>query len=253
VPNTTTNFSFNKPIVNSATDEDLWGGQLNDNWDQVDAFLPLPAASKFGAVVVQSTDDTNFEIVSGQGTSGQVLTSNGADALPSFQAGAAWVLLSTQEASTSANINFDNTLITSTHKNYKVIISSMDISADNAGFNLQMSVDNGSAFLTVANHTQLSTDASTAYNATLAAGILHNKLGNGTGENFAAELMFHDPSNTASFKLVTGIVAAYDATPRASGGVTFHVGPSASAVNYIRFLPDAGTILTGTFKLYGIL
>jgi hypothetical protein len=86
MPTLTTNFSFNKPLVNDPVDEDLWGGQLNDNWDSIDGILPVPAASKFGAVVVQSTDDASFEIISAQGTSGtDALVSNGADALPSFQ------------------------------------------------------------------------------------------------------------------------------------------------------------------------
>lgn len=84
MPNLTSNFSFNKPLVNDATDEDLWGGYLNDNWDDVDNILPVPSASKYGAIVVQSTDDAGFEILSSQGTSGQVLQSNGPDALPSF-------------------------------------------------------------------------------------------------------------------------------------------------------------------------
>jgi len=39
MPNLTTNFSFNKPLVNDAIDEDLWGGQLNDNWDSIDTLL----------------------------------------------------------------------------------------------------------------------------------------------------------------------------------------------------------------------
>lgn len=39
MPNQTTNFSFNKPLVNDAVDEDLWGGQLNDNWDSIDTLL----------------------------------------------------------------------------------------------------------------------------------------------------------------------------------------------------------------------
>lgn len=86
MPNLTSNFSFNKPLVNDATDEDLWGGYLNDNWDDVDNILPVPSASKYGAVVVQSTDDAGFEILSSQGTSGQILQSNGADALPSWVA-----------------------------------------------------------------------------------------------------------------------------------------------------------------------
>lgn len=35
----TTNYSLNKPAVNSATDEDLWGGYLNDNTDDIDSLL----------------------------------------------------------------------------------------------------------------------------------------------------------------------------------------------------------------------
>jgi len=37
MPTLTTNFSLNKPVVNSATDEDLWGGYLNDNMDTIDS------------------------------------------------------------------------------------------------------------------------------------------------------------------------------------------------------------------------
>ncbi len=36
---TTTNFAFILPAVNSATDEDLWGGYLNTNWTATDGFL----------------------------------------------------------------------------------------------------------------------------------------------------------------------------------------------------------------------
>jgi len=88
MPNLTTNYSFNKPLVNDPIDEDLWGGQLNSNWDSVDTILPAISATEFGAIVVQSTDDASFETLSGQGTSGQILTSNGADALPSFETAA---------------------------------------------------------------------------------------------------------------------------------------------------------------------
>lgn len=37
MPNLTTNLSLNKPLVNNATDEDLWGGYLNDNMDTLDS------------------------------------------------------------------------------------------------------------------------------------------------------------------------------------------------------------------------
>lgn len=39
MPNSTTNYSFNLPLVNNATDADLWGGQLNSNWTSLDSLL----------------------------------------------------------------------------------------------------------------------------------------------------------------------------------------------------------------------
>lgn len=39
MPNVTPNFSLNKPKVNDAEDEDLWGGQLNSNVDTYDQRL----------------------------------------------------------------------------------------------------------------------------------------------------------------------------------------------------------------------
>lgn len=41
MPTSTTNFSLNKPLVNNATDQDLWGGYLNDNMDTIDAALKV--------------------------------------------------------------------------------------------------------------------------------------------------------------------------------------------------------------------
>lgn len=39
MPTTTTNYDLLKPLVNDPTDEDLWGGYLNDNADSLDALL----------------------------------------------------------------------------------------------------------------------------------------------------------------------------------------------------------------------
>lgn len=45
MPTSTTNFAFNKPLVNDPVDEDIWGGQLNANWDSadtiIDALMPI--------------------------------------------------------------------------------------------------------------------------------------------------------------------------------------------------------------------
>lgn len=39
MPNLTTNYDFNLPLVNNAVDADLWGGQLNSNWTSLDTLL----------------------------------------------------------------------------------------------------------------------------------------------------------------------------------------------------------------------
>lgn len=41
MPTSTTNFGFQKPLVNDPTDEDLWGGYLNDDLDDIDAELKI--------------------------------------------------------------------------------------------------------------------------------------------------------------------------------------------------------------------
>ena len=58
MPTFTPNYNFNKPLVNNATDADLWGGQLNSNWDSVDTLL-------FGGLV--SNGDKGDINVSGGG------------------------------------------------------------------------------------------------------------------------------------------------------------------------------------------
>lgn len=60
MPNLTTNYSFNKPLVNDATDEDLWGGYLNDNWDSVDSLLSLTGGFSVNIEAVTDQDYTLY-------------------------------------------------------------------------------------------------------------------------------------------------------------------------------------------------
>ncbi len=88
----TTNYSFTLPAVADPIDEDLWGAELNSNWSSLDDILPTPAANKYGAIAVQNNADNGLDYITSQGTSGQALISNGADALPSFQSITATIL-----------------------------------------------------------------------------------------------------------------------------------------------------------------
>lgn len=46
MPTTTTNLGLNKPLVNNATDQDLWGGELNTNMDTLDSEAALWTIAK---------------------------------------------------------------------------------------------------------------------------------------------------------------------------------------------------------------
>lgn len=45
MPNTTTNFSMYKPLVNDPVDQDLWGAYLNTNFDTLDSLLATRTAN----------------------------------------------------------------------------------------------------------------------------------------------------------------------------------------------------------------
>lgn len=57
MPTQTTNFSLNKPLVNDAVDEDLWGAQLNTNMDTIDDRLtPTGAIIMFAGTTAPNAD-----------------------------------------------------------------------------------------------------------------------------------------------------------------------------------------------------
>jgi len=55
MPTQTTNYNLLKPLVNDPTDEDLWGGELNDDLDDIDTLLRAGIT-----VATQSSQTTGF-------------------------------------------------------------------------------------------------------------------------------------------------------------------------------------------------
>jgi len=74
MPTFTTNYNLPKPNVNSADDEDLWGDQLNDGMDLIDAQLKTNADAAVGAqlpvgsLYFNATDNTDPATLLGYGT-----------------------------------------------------------------------------------------------------------------------------------------------------------------------------------------
>ena len=109
-------------------------------------------ASKQGAILMQNSTDDGFEFLNSQGTSGQVLTSAGADASPTWGAGSSMVLLSTQTASASASISFTS-LINSTYSKYIIEIYNLVTASDTVNLLMTASINNGSTYLAGTSYT----------------------------------------------------------------------------------------------------
>jgi len=56
---TTTNYGYNKPAVNDATDEDLWGGYLNDAMDDIDGDMKTATDWVTSAISTTHTGSTS--------------------------------------------------------------------------------------------------------------------------------------------------------------------------------------------------
>lgn len=76
MPTFTPNYDLAKPLVNNPVDEDVWGGQLNDNMDKIDAALTAIAGSgsagvPFGTIsdYAGSTAPTGWLLCFGQAVS----------------------------------------------------------------------------------------------------------------------------------------------------------------------------------------
>lgn len=74
MPNTTSNYALYKPLVNDATDEDLWGGYLNDSMDLIDTQMKVNADAivnsqlPVGSYYMNETVATNPATLLGYGT-----------------------------------------------------------------------------------------------------------------------------------------------------------------------------------------
>jgi hypothetical protein len=237
----------------------------------IDAPLPLTVSNggsgratgttAYGTLCAGTTA-TGVQQTVAPGTTGTVLTSNGASALPSYQAvagsptGLTW--LGTATAAGSATVSFPN-LLSATYDNYLVVIENLAPSTTSVGFNMIIgtgatptyqntnymsatqytsttNVFTGSSIITTACQI-ISLTAGTALATTpQSAGVL-NLYSVNSGNNFVMNgvLSFPRPAQSTSGSSIC--------TAQWAGGGT--------AVTSIQFSSVSGNITIGTFKLYG--
>lgn len=203
-----------------------------------------------------TTSTAALQSIAGVGTTGQVLTSNGAGALPTFQTGSAigasLVLIQTLSASAQAAVTF-TTGITTTYRNYLLVGDNVVISGSN-NILVQFSSNGGSSYISsgyFGGALQFASNSSTIVgNTSSTAGIL---LTVGAGSAFTTGFTLHI-YNLTSTNYITTTGAALSLDP---GVVAYQYQnmsgyDTATAMNALQITVTAGTITTGNFSLYGL-
>lgn len=220
----------------------------------------LATATAYAVIVGGTTATGAFQSVASVGTAGQVLTSNGAGAKPTFQTPAvagAMVWLATLEANNSATLS-DTTNITSTYDNYRIIIENLVPSTDNVVIYLRLAISGTfqtADYLTQRIYFDGASPAGTIDASTLAVVLNSGGVSNDAAEaGMSGELLLTDPSNTTTYKRVTGTVSYADATIAESSVVSVmgHYSGATSAINGIRLLASSGNLASGKVHIYGI-
>jgi len=192
------------------------------------------------------------------GTSGQLLTSNGAAALPTFQdapAGGAWTYISTATASDDASVNF--TGLSSSYFAYVVLMENVVPATDATEMRIRTSSNNGSSYdsaasdygyavLDVTSGTGVSSDQTSSRMEFTIDGI-----GADTGEELSGELYIINPSAARYTKIYfrSSYINSFSFPCYTAG---MGVRNSAADVDAFQFFMESDNIASGTFKLYGI-
>ena len=197
--------------------------------------------------------------VTGSGTTGVGQLSFG-DA-----GGGAFEKLITTTASNSSSIQFNNTYLTSTYRDFRVICSHLRPSSHDVVLTMKISTDNGSSFLTSSNYHYadfgaVAPNTNRQAHSTDSQGIFYlefgNNFGSGTGETLNMDMMIYDPLNQSSdnqYFMYHGQLTYVAENGELTGGIVQGANKHAAnlSFNTIQFGFDSGNIADGTITLYG--
>ena len=175
-------------------------------------------------------------------------------------------LITTTISSSTANITFDNTYITTAHRDYRVVFTGLKSVTDNKRLEMYLSTDNGSNFDTSSNHVynikQLSSDSSSFGQNSSGS---NNKFelttdgnGNSTGEAMHGYIDLFDPlnQNSDSQYFMAYVNLVYQDSDghlnNSFGPLMFDdAGSEDTAFNAFKFQYASGNVLIGSATLYG--
>ena len=174
------------------------------------------------------------------------------------------VLLSTQTASSSANISF-TTGLDSTYDEYIFKFINVRPATDNVAFQFNMSTDSGSNYnvtktttVFYAYHDEADTATALTYDTgedlaqSTAFKDISRLVGNGADESTSGTLQLFNPSSTTYVKHFITNTNIYLSSNYSLNQYTAGYGNTTSAVNAIQFKFGSGNIADGIIKLYGV-
>ena len=167
-----------------------------------------------------------------------------------------YVLIASATASASSEIVFTD--LSSDYFVYKVYIESMSGATDATFPQMQVSIDNGSSFISsnyLWAYDEISNSGSPGSFLSGASAGTFIQLGGHTGttaqENSSMEITIYNPSAT-NYTRVSYIGHHQNHVPVTYSFFGAGVASTASAVDAIRFFMTSGNIAVGNFRLYGI-
>jgi hypothetical protein len=206
-----------------------------------------------GGIADDAVGNTKLDLTANYAFTGTVTGSQGA-----FEK----IVTTNVSSATLSSIDYSNSVISTTYKTFKVIVSNAKLATDNANMYFRISTDNGSSYnsssIYARNIWATSDDSgndSFSGRASTTGGMDIGHIasgGNASGESQNAELTFLNPHSTANQKWVTvvGGFLDYNGNGRSCFG-TFRINTT-SAISGLQVLPGSGTITDVDISIYGI-
>ena len=207
----------------------------------------------------------NFNSFNVTPTASKFITFNSSNnGLAADDVGGALQLISTQTASSSANLSFTSG-IDSTYKEYIFKFINIHPATDNVRFEMNMSADSGSNYNVTKTttffqtwHDEGDSDTTLEYASTsdLAQSTgtqrFNNGLGNDNDQSISGTLHLFDPSNTT---FVKHFISTFNQVYYTDYSINMFVagyGNTTSAIDAIQFSMSSGNIDSGVIKMYGV-
>ena len=192
---------------------------------------------------------------------GTLPTANGGTGATSFAPGSV-VKLQTQTASSSSSITFTSTYITSTYKKYFLDYTNVVISSDGGNISATVSANNGTSYTTSGYYYhRIYSNSGTSNNSLASSGGTNNSallmigtgdgLGTSTDESGSGRMTIFDPNSADSkFFISEGIIITNNGA--LAQQYIYQGLVTSTTINNIKISPNTGTIVSGTFTLYGV-